>query len=155
MTQKTSEPTGTRSLGDHCPKAVFCTQRSGNLRGSELEETHHMVTGVQEEIPYCSRGTPSGKQERARSTSQPQFRSESSPATNEAAQIFLALQQWATNSTSSNFNNNINRISKLPKSLTTTIPTFDGKSEKLELFEDLLQTSLTIDNQLTEEDKTN
>ena len=53
------------------------------------------------------------------------------------------------NSNSTNFNNNINRISNLPKSLTTTIPTFEGKSEKLELFEDLFQTSLEIHNQLT------
>ena len=35
------------------------------------------------------------------------------------------------------------------------MPTFDGKSEKFELFEDLLQTSLKIHNQLTEEDKIN
>ena len=33
--------------------------------------------------------------------------------------------------------------------------TFDGKSEKFELFEDLFQTSLKIHNQLTEEDKIN
>ena len=67
----------------------------------------------------------------------------------------LAPQQLATNSNSANFNNNISRISKLPKSLTTTMPTFDGKSEKFELFEDLLQTSLKIHNQLTQEDKIN
>ena len=35
----------------------------------------------------------------------------------------------------------------------TTMPTFDGKSEKFELFEDLFQTSLKIHNHLTEEDK--
>ena len=35
------------------------------------------------------------------------------------------------------------------------MPTFDGKSEKFELFEDLLQTSLKIHNQLTEEDRIN
>ena len=33
------------------------------------------------------------------------------------------------------------------------MPTFDGKSENFELFEDLFQTSLKIHNQLTEEDK--
>ena len=33
--------------------------------------------------------------------------------------------------------------------------TFDGKSEKIELFEDLFQTSLKIHDQLTEEDKMN
>ena len=35
------------------------------------------------------------------------------------------------------------------------MPTFDGKSEKFELFEDLFQTSSKIYNQLTEEDKRN
>ena len=35
------------------------------------------------------------------------------------------------------------------------MPTFDGKSGKFELFEDLFQTSLKIHNQLTEEDKIN
>ena len=35
------------------------------------------------------------------------------------------------------------------------MPTFDGKSEKFQLFEDLFQTSLKIHNQLTEEDRIN
>ena len=35
------------------------------------------------------------------------------------------------------------------------MPTFDEKSEKFELFEDLFQTSLKIHNQVTEEDKIN
>ena len=35
------------------------------------------------------------------------------------------------------------------------MPTFDGKSKKFELFEDLFQTNLKIHNQLTEEDKMN
>ena len=69
-----------------------------------------MVTGVQEVIPYCYRGTSSGKQEKARSTSQPQLRSDNTPATNEADQILLTLQQLASISNSANFNNNINRI---------------------------------------------
>ena len=115
----------------------------------EVRNGRDMVTAVQEEIPYCSSGISSGKQKKARSTSQPQFRSENTPETIEADQILLALQQLATNSISPNFNNNITRISKLPKSLTTTMPTFDGKSEKFELFEDLFQTSLksTISSQ--------
>ena len=130
------ELTGDRSLDDPCPKAVFSTYHSGNPNGSEQEETHHMVTGVQEEIPYCSPETPSGKQRKARSTSQqPQLRIENTPATIEADQKLLALQQVTTNSNSVNINKNINRISKLPKSL-TTMPTFDGKSENFELFED-------------------
>ena len=122
------------------------TQQIGNC---------HDLTGVHEEVTYCSPSTSSGKQKKNRSTSQPQFRSENSPATIEADQILLALQQLANNNNSANFQNNINRISKLPKSLTTTMPTFDGKSEKFELFEDLFQTSLKIHNQLTEDDRIN
>ena len=121
----------------------------------EIRNGHDMVTGVQTEIPYCSPGTSSGKQKKVRSTSQSQFCSENTPATIEADQILLALQQLATNSDSANFNNNSNRISKLPKSLTTATPVFDGKSEKFELFEDLLQISLKIHNHFTEEYKIN
>ena len=145
-----------------CPDMV--TGATGEIRqcrdmvrgaSEEMRNGLDMVTAVQEDIPYCSSGISSGKQKTARSTSQPQFRSENTPATIEADQILLALQQLPTNSNSSNVNNNSNRISKLPKSLTTTMPTFDEKSEKFELFEDLFQTSLKIHNQLTEEDKIN
>ena len=121
----------------------------------EICNGHDMVTAVQEETPYCFSGISSGKQKKALSASQPQFRSENTPATIEADQILLALQQLATNSHSANVNNNSNRISKLPRSLMTTMPTFDGKSEKFDLFEDLFQTSLKIHKQLTEEDKIN
>ena len=115
----------------------------------------HDMTRVHEEVTYCSPSTSSGKQKKNRSTSQPQFRSENTPATIEADQILLALQQLANNNNSANFHNNINRNSKLPKSLTTTMPRFDGKSEKFELFENFFQTSLKIHNQLTEEDRMN
>ena len=40
----------------------------------------------------------------------------------------------------------------MPKSLTTTIPTFDGKSEVFELFQHLFQTGLKIHSQLTEDE---
>ena len=119
----------------------------------EIRNGHEMVTAVLENIPYCSLGTSSGKQKKVRSTSQSKIRGENTSATVEADQILLTLQQLATNSNSANFDSNSNRISKLPKSLMTTILTFDGKSEKFELFEDLFQTSSKILNQLTEEDK--
>ena len=98
------------------------------VTGATEEICHNpqTMTATQEEIPYCSPTTSSGKQKKARSTSQPQFRSENTTATIEADQILLALQQLATNFKSANFNNKNNRISKLPKSLTTTMPTFDG-----------------------------
>ena len=146
----------------HCRDMVTGIQgeigfRPDMVRGGseEMRNGLDIVTAVQEEIPYCSSGISSAKQKKARSTSQPQFRCENIPATIEADQSLLALQQLATSSNSANVNNNSNRISKLPKSLTTTMPTFDGKSEKFELFEDLFQTSLKIHNQLTEENKIN
>ena len=163
------ETTGDRSSDDPYPEVGYFSHHSGQLNNPDTETNPHMVTGAteeilqyprmmtatQEEIPYCSPTTSSAKQKKARSTSQPQFRSENTPATIEADQILLALQQLATNSNSANFNNNISRISKFPKSLTATKPTFDRKSEKFELFEDLFQTGLKIHNQLKEEDKIN
>ena len=128
---------------------------SGVQRERESLGQRDMVTGVHEEVTCCSPSTSSGKQKKNHSTSQPQFRSQNTPATIEADQVLLALQQLANNNNSANFHNNINRISKLPKSLTTTMPTFDGKSEKFELFEDLFQASLKIRNHLTEKDRIN
>ena len=148
--------------GEICQCRDMLTGIQGEIRyrpdmmTGDSEQVHNdrdMVTAVQEEIPYCSSGISSGKQKKASSTSQPHFRSENTPATIEADQILLTLQQLATNSNSANVNNNSNRFSKLPKSIMTTMPTFDGKSEKFELFEDLFQTSLKIHNQLTEQDK--
>ena len=113
------------------------------------------MTGAHKEVTYCSPSISSGKQKKNRPTSHPQFRSENTPATIETDQILLALQQLANNNNFENFHNNINRICKLPNSLTTTMPTFDGKSEKFELFEDLFQTNLKIHNQVTEDDRIN
>ena len=53
-----------------------------------------MVTGVHEEVTYCSPSTSSGKQKKNRCTSQPQFRSENTPATIEADQIFWPFSSW-------------------------------------------------------------
>ena len=115
----------------------------------------HDMTGVHKKFTYCSPSTSSGKQKKNRSTSQPQFRSENTSATIEADKILFALQQLANNNNSANFHSNDNRISKVPKSLTTTMPRSDGKSVKFELFEDLFRTILKIHNQLTEEDRIN
>ena len=80
----------------------------------DIRHNPHTMTATQEEVPYWSPTTPSGKQKKARSTSQPHFGSENTPATIEADEILLAFQQLATNSKSANFSNNISRISKLP-----------------------------------------
>ena len=118
------------------------TEQTRNRQDMVTEATEqigkcHDITGVHEEVTYCPPSTSSGKQKKKPFYSQQQFRSDNTPTTIEADQILLALQQLANKNNSANFHNNINRISKLPKSLTTTMPTFDGKSEKFELFEDL------------------
>ena len=119
----------------------------------EICNRHDMVKGVHEEVTYCSPITFSGKHQKNCSTIQPQFRSENTSATIEADQILLALQQLANNNNSASFHSSINRISKLPKSLKTTMPTFDGKSAKFELFEDFFQTTSKIHIKLTEGDR--
>ena len=153
------ETHGDRSSNDPYPEPGCFPHHSGQLNSPQTETISHMVT---ENYPHMVTATPLllpyyfvSKQKKARSTSQPQFRSENTPATIEADQVLLALQQLATNSNSANFNNNISRNSKTLKSLTTKMPTFDGKSKKFELFEDLFQTSVKIRNQLTQEDKVN
>ena len=91
------------SQSDFHPEASI----SGNemMRHSGQEDQRDMVTGVQseslcqrdivtgvhEEVTYCSPSTTSGKHKKNRSTSQPQFCSENTPATIEADQILLAL----------------------------------------------------------------
>ena len=118
-------------------------------RNSGPEDGHDLVTGVL--LPqYIFR-----KVERNHSTSHPLFRSENTLASIEADQVLMALQQLANNNISSIYHKNIKRFSKLPKSLTTTMPTFDGKSEKLELFEDFFQMSLKNYNHLADEDRVN
>ena len=142
----------------HGQMTQYCGPEDGHdmvTGATEQNNNCHDMTGVHEEVTYCPPSTSSGKQKKHRSTSQPQFRSENTPATIEADRILLALQHLANNNNCANFHNNINRFSKLPKSLTTTMPTFGGKTEKFGLFEDLFQTSPKIHNQLTEDDRIN
>ena len=111
------ETHGYRSSDDPYPEVGYLPHHSGQLNSPETETISHVVTenyphmvtggteeirhnshtmtATQEEIPYCSPTISSGKQKKARSTSQPRFRSEITPATIEADQILLALQQLA------------------------------------------------------------
>ena len=148
---KNQKPRGDRSLNKPHHEVELSARLGSNLTDSE--DTSHMVTWGQEEIPYCSPGTSSGKQTKARSTSQPEFRSEDPPATIEADQFLLALQRLASNSNSAHFSKIINKKPILPKSLTTTMPIYDGNSEKFVMSDDLFHTSLKTHNQLTEEDE--
>ena len=123
QTTQNSDPGVGPDMVTGLQKESLCSHDMVTGVQEEILYCPHMVTRIQEDIPYCSPGTSSGKQKKARSTSQPQFRCENTPATNEADQMLLALQQLASNSNSANINNKINKFSKLPKSLTTTVPT--------------------------------
>ena len=50
-------------------------------RATEQIGNRQDMTGVHEEVTYCTASTSSGKQKKNRSTSQPPFRSEDTPAT--------------------------------------------------------------------------
>ena len=100
------------SQSDLHPEAgVFPSQTT---RNSGPEIGRDMVTRVNKKVTFCSPCKISGKPKNNHSTSQPQFHSENTPATNEADPILLALQQLANNNNLANFHNNINRNSKLP-----------------------------------------
>ena len=72
----------------HCRDMVTGVQGEVRYRpdmvtggSEEIRNGLNMVTAVLEQIPYCSSGSSSGKQKKARSISQPQFRSQNTPAT--------------------------------------------------------------------------
>ena len=147
------KPYGGCSQNDPHPEVGPSVYQSHRSLNSDPNGAPHMITGVQEESPYCSFETSSGKQMKVRSTSQSPFHSENNPAKIEADQTLMALQQLASKNKSGNFTNKFNTISKLPKCLATTMSTFDWKSGKFDFFEDLFQRCLKIHNQPTEDDK--
>ena len=112
------------------------------IPNDELEEVEparsvnsNMVTGVLNE-PTTSNNT------HARSSSLPP------PNQRHSDEIIDKLLEslYATHKQAPN-------LPRLPKALATTMPTFDGKTEKFELFEDLFQTSLKVHPQITEQEK--
>ena len=92
------EASGHRSQNDPHPEVEFSACCASNLSLSDTNETSHVVTGVQEKIPYYYPGTFSTEQKKARSITQPHFCSENTPATIEGDQILLALQKMTKNS---------------------------------------------------------
>ena len=148
------EPNEDRSPNDLHPEVGLFVYQSRHSIDSDPDEAPNIATGVQEVILFFSPGTSSGIQ-KMRSTSQPRFCSESTSATIEADRNLLAPQLFASKGNCANFNSNLNRVSKLPKAPTTTMPTFDWKSEKIQLVGDLFRTSPNIHNQLTEENNIN
>ena len=99
-----------RSQVDSNSEVGPSVRHSRHSNASDPDRPPHLVTGVQEGIPYCSVGISSGNLKKARSTSQPHFCSENTLATVEVATRFcLPFNSWhAKNSTNSN--NIINRI---------------------------------------------
>ena len=134
----------------HPEATVYQSQITQN---TDPDDEFDIVIGVPKGVTYCSPGTSSGKQKKNPSANQPQFRSQNTAAMIETDHTLLPLQQLAINNNSAIFKNNIH--TKLPTSRTTTIHTFDRKSEGFELFEDFFRTSPKIGNQLTEDDKIN
>ena len=59
------EPSADLSQYDPHPEVEFSACCASNLTDSDPEETAHMVTGVQEEIHFCTLGTYSSKQKKA------------------------------------------------------------------------------------------
>ena len=72
----------------------FSVRQASILVNAHRKETSHLVTGIQEKIPYCTPGTSAGKQKKVCSTCHPQFRSENTPATIEADQNFWPFNNW-------------------------------------------------------------
>ena len=135
MKVEIQKPTEDRPQKDPRPKKDASIYRSTQTMILDPNDISYIVTGAYEDIWYWSPGNTSGT--KVRSSIQPQFRSENNPATIEADQFLSALQQLARNSNLANFNSNRSRISKLPRSPSKAMPTFDGKSKKYKLFEDL------------------
>ena len=136
------------------------TQNSGQEDGRDMvtrvqKESlcGHDMTGVHEEVTYYSPSSSLGEQKKKRSTNQPQFRSENTPATNEVGQILLALQQLANNNNSAISITIITEIPNCQSHLRQGCPRSTGKlksSSGLKIF-----SRLNIHNQLTEEDRIN
>ena len=108
--------------------------RSARISSTQNDQdiSRNMVTGV------LSDSTDQPKRTKIRSQSQPQ--SKERPA---AARTLLALDK-----------NNGTTLPK-PETLTASLPTFDGKSEKFELFEDLFRNNIKMYPHLTEIQKIN
>ena len=79
----------TRATGETCHYPHMVTGGP-----EEIRHNPHTMTAAQEEIPYCSPTTSSGKQKKARSTSQPQLRIENTPATIEQTRFCWPSNNW-------------------------------------------------------------
>ena len=105
------------------------TVRINSTQKEDPDISHNMVTGVLTNQP---------KRTKVQSQSQPP--SKERPA--------VARTLFAPDKSS-------NTMLPMPKALTASLPTFDGKSEKFELFEDLFRNNIKMYPHLTEIQKIN
>ena len=151
------ESRGDRSQNDPHSEVEFFACCARNLTNSDPEETSHVVTIVQEVIPNAPlQLRQENKRRRAQQVSH-SFAVKTPLPQLKQTRYCYAFNNWRRTVIRpiSTTTSKESRISKLPKTPTTTMPKFDAKSEKFELFEHLFHASLKIHNQLTEENKTN
>ena len=124
------------------------------LENFDPDEASYIMAEDHWEIPNCSSESFSGRKVKCALRVNGNSAAKTPLATIETEQILSALHQLATNSNSVNFNIRLNIFSKLPKSITTTMPTFDRKTEKFEQFENFFRTNPSIHTQLTDDHRT-
>ena len=113
------------------PENQASTSRSTTLNELHPSQGQHMVTGVfpQREVPPRSSSLPP-------------------PYQKNPDHIMDKLLESLKNVTRQNIG-----LPRLPKALSTTMPTFNGKNDKFEHFEDLFITSLKVYPNISEEEQ--
>ena len=105
------------------------------------------INSTQNNDPCSSRNMVTGVlTDSANQPKRPKIRSQSQPASKERPAVARTLFGAEKNE---------NPLLPMPKALTASLPTFDGKSEKFEFFEDLLRNNIKMYQHLTELQKSN
>ena len=128
LSNSATEPSGSLLRHDIGPESIGNSEPIGNL----VNVSSNMVTGV----------SANHQENHQRSSSLPP------PNQRYPDDIIDKLLQSLQTATTNN-----SGVPRLPKAMSTTMPTFDGKTDKFEHFEDLFQTSLKIYPNITEEEK--
>ena len=125
--------------------------QSHTTRHSGPEVGHDMVTGVYDEVTYCSPSTSSGKQENNRSTSQPQFHIDNTTTPlrrSRQTNLFWPFSSWQTSTSlqffitiSTDFPSCQNRSPQRRQHLTGNL----GSSSSLKIFSREAQISQSVD----------
>ena len=103
-------------------------KRSSDTVISQTNTVHQVLTKVQKDTPQGCPGTSSGKKRKWVSQSSYNFPLKTLLRRLKHSNFCKYLCNWPNNN-NVNFSRNINKISKLPKLLVTTLPTFESKSE--------------------------